>query len=68
MKVNGLNIPNCVAIRACTAHTDVLINGVPITHINHAKFLRVYIDKNLSWDFHRETVEKKNKQGVCDSR
>ena len=28
--------------RACTAHTDVLINGVPITHVNHAIFLGVY--------------------------
>ena len=46
-------------IFACTVHTDVLINGVTITHVNHAKFLCVYIDKNLSWDFHRETVEKK---------
>jgi len=37
----------------------LIINGKPITQVASAKFLGIYIDEHLSWEFHIDQVEAK---------
>ena len=39
---------------------DLKINNVSIDRVQCTKFLGVYVDEKLNWDFHLNIIQKKN--------